>query len=294
MSSKLKKFFCVSGILILIGIVLTVVGAASGGITNLSKLDDKFSFVSFTEGEFKQEAYQFDDVKNINIDYVDGDVTFVEGNEFAVNVKYFDNVIEKPEVVASNGTLDIKATYKDTEIINLGPFDREDHSHPEVIVTYPAGTVFESVTIKSDDDIAVKNFKSQKTDIQGAYGDITINNAELGSTTVNVNDCDVEMINVKTTSLDMDITHSDVKINGELYGNTNLKLAGAELELDCTLPIEQYNVNISSKDGGLDVNGMDYESDMESVSQYQRSNTGAANNINVNAEYTEVDVNFAK
>lgn len=59
MNSKFKKLICVCGVMILIGIVMTVAGIASGGATDgLKKVDERYDFVSLGYDHLNQETYK--------------------------------------------------------------------------------------------------------------------------------------------------------------------------------------------------------------------------------------------
>ena len=81
MNSKFKKLICVCGVMILIGIVMTVAGIASGGATDgLKKVDERYDFISLGYDHLNQETYNLSDIKSIDINYAYCYIRFVEGD----------------------------------------------------------------------------------------------------------------------------------------------------------------------------------------------------------------------
>ena len=104
MNSKFKKLICVCGVMILIGIVMTVAGIASGGATDgLKKVDERYDFISLGYDHLNQETYNLSDIKSIDINYAYCDIRFVEGDSFRVDVTYTDDM-PTPDITTANSS----------------------------------------------------------------------------------------------------------------------------------------------------------------------------------------------
>ena len=79
---RLELLAQITGIvMILIGIVMTVAGIASGGATDgLKKVDERYDFISLGYDHLNQETYNLSDIKSIDINYAYCYIRFVEGD----------------------------------------------------------------------------------------------------------------------------------------------------------------------------------------------------------------------
>jgi hypothetical protein len=79
LGSGIKKFLIICGCCVALGLVLTVVGVATGGMDNLDKVDARYSWLSLGTDHVEVE-YNSDTISDIieeeeNIDnYIDDDI----------------------------------------------------------------------------------------------------------------------------------------------------------------------------------------------------------------------------
>ncbi len=239
---KLKRFMCISGIILIVGIIIAITGVALGGFNELGKIDKKIPYVNLGSEEMHTENYQYKDLKAIEVDYDYCDIKVVEGDSFKVDVRYSEN---DPllQVAEENGVLKITSVGEKKSFLDIDVFD-DSHIDPEIVITCPARGELSNLTINTD------------------YGDVYLLNVSAS------------ICNITTADGDIKAFFSDA--------------------------LEKYKINISAKDGDIEINDMDYD-DAESYlsglgtfkrGEYTYSGANAAKTLKVETDYGDVEMEF--
>lgn len=293
MNSKFKKLICVCGIMILLGIVMTVIGLIAGGATEgLKKIDEKYDFISLGYDHLNQETYNFKEVKKINVDYPYSNVRVVEGDSFRVDVAYTDDM-PVPEVSEADGILSV--TKADSEkrgsLLNLEVFGARI-KWPEILITCPEDTVIEAVTVRSDySDVIVSGTSVSKAEITSGSGDITVNGMNAKALSVKSSSGDVTIINTQTAGLNVNSDDGDIVLRGTFKGNSILSSNNGDVEVNSDLSMEEYDISVSGY-FDLEMNGSEYDYYDSAGNVYEYAGKNAANSLTVNGDGIDVEMNF--
>lgn len=312
--NSVAKLFIVCGVIFCIGMVLTIGGAAAGGVDGMKKIAEKNDWISDGPGELTSDYYL--DVDGFDKVDVSGDA-----DVFLVTEKYFTDKdwlddhdlgralatiegspdpeagqvlilrgdqVEKPEVKTEKGVLTIKAPDMVHDGIN---FDFSD-----VMVT-PQVYVFcrddELESIKADmlsGDLNCTGISFKKADIDSASGDVSMKDVTGKNTTMTLTSGDAKLSG-KLSDTNIDCKSGDVKMSGKLTGETLISLASGDAEIDAELAAKEYTLDLKAISGDLKISdGGDEEEIDEYPAEVQRGD--GPNKIKVETASGDIDISF--
>ena len=169
---KLKRFMCVCGIILIVGIITAITGVALGGFNDLAKIDKKIPYIDLGYKEMHAENYQYEDLKSIEVDYDYCDIKVVEGDTFKVDVRYYEND-PMPQVAEENGVLKITSAGEKKSFADIDIFG-DSHVDPEIVITCPSAKELSNLLINTDyGDVYLLNMSARTCNIKTMDGDIT-------------------------------------------------------------------------------------------------------------------------
>ncbi|MCQ4636153.1 hypothetical protein NE619_05390 [Anaerovorax odorimutans] len=107
MNKRMKMFLTICGIVVGTGLILSIVGAALGGIGSLSRVEDRVPWISLTYGQGENQRIAAESFSSIDVDADLGQVELMEGQQFAVEVSY-EKRAGVPKVSVENGILNVR------------------------------------------------------------------------------------------------------------------------------------------------------------------------------------------
>lgn len=185
----MKKFYVITSIFLLIGIILTTYGLANSGYKTILIADGKTEI--FRENKINKK-YPIDDIKNLKINIINSEVRIIEGDEFKITQKAenTDNI----KVENHNGNVTVDEGNKFQRIPDSGLFQviglHGPWTNNEVTITVPTKKKITEVnasleggffTIEGDvvETLIMKDKQPEN---------ITLNNVDLGpKTNINFN-----------------------------------------------------------------------------------------------------------
>lgn len=290
--NRFKKFMCACGIMILVGVVAAVAGAASGGISELKKVDERFTFMSLGYETLMTESYTFDSASAINIDYDYGDIRIVQGDEFRVDVKYSDEA-PKPVVEMQGEVLSISQSgQKVPTVINFNIFGHMTE-HPEIVVTCPKKTNLSELKITSMDDIYVAGIKAQKAKLNSDLGNINANNLEFAEGVITNDSGDINLMRLNAGNMEVYAENGDIVLEGNIMGKNKISAVYGDIEAALGDSVENYNLNTDIAFGDLEINEMEYETGKGFNGIYNFNGSTATKTLSIECDGGDVELKFA-
>lgn len=266
MTKFLKSVSLVGVCLIALGALLALSGFMSGGYRYLSQTQNGFNLIGWgwngqTWGSFSStntnaalEAFHSIEVTGPLLDL---DLEPSHDGNYALALDCSKDM-PQPSYRVEKGTLYVESKWP--KKWNLGI---QDHSYHATIL-YPAGTVFDSVSINTRAcDLSANDFQSRKTDFNVDIGDVDISGASLGQFQFlsNMGDLKIEDSTASNASVilrmgdfdgegfdtdgfTVDVNMGNVDISGAFRGKTEVGIDMGEVSLEPTLPKDQYYVEL--------------------------------------------------
>lgn len=312
--NNVAKFFIVCGVIFCIGMVMTIGGAAAGGVDGMKKIAEKNDWISEGPGELTSDYY-------LDVDGFDKVDVSGEADVFLVTEKYFTSKdwlddhdlgkalamiegspapeagqvlvlrgdkVEKPEVKTEKGVLTIKAPDLVHDGIN---FDFSDVMVTPQVYVFCSDDELES--IKADmlsGDLNCTGISFRKADIDSASGDVSMKDVTGKSTTMSLESGDTRMTG-KFSDTKIDCTSGDVKMSGELTGETLISSASGDAEIDTELAAKEYTLDLNAISGDIKISDGDDEEEIDEYpAKIQRGD--GPNKIRIETTSGDIDVSF--
>ena len=286
MSKRMKTFLMVCGIVVGAGLLLSIAGAALGGIRGLASVEERVPWISLTGGQQEHQNGATEAFSSINVDSDLGRVEFVQGQTFAVETSY-DKAMGAPRVSVENGILNVKPSGKKIRWFNLNLFNLGDHKDTVIKIYYPQGTAFDRVEIDSDiGDVKLNDLSAKTLHIESDAGDVTMNGIIAGELDLRADMGSIQGASIKSSSASIKLNAGDMNLSGEFAGMTKIDGDMGDCTLTTYLPQDSYSIKTQTDLGDCSING-------KSVgSTYLAENPAAANHIETNCDTGDTEINF--
>jgi hypothetical protein len=226
MKSDLRKKFNFSGIVLLIGIIITIIALLLGGkIINISRYNVKDI----------NEIYN--NVKSLNIDLSASKVEIKTGNEFRIEAKNVSNDNFKSLVTDGIWKIEDKFEPKFFNILGIS------------LSNFNIGNYDSSITI-----YLPASFQSENLKINIGAGQLLAHNLISKNTDITVGAGEFKSNNLITDNITIDCGVGNVDINGEVKNKSNLKCGIGNIDLDLKGDEKDYNYDLNVGIGEIDLN----------------------------------------
>ena len=243
----MNKFIKISISFIIFGLVL--IGLATylnnGHIPRFSSNSEK-----------KNYSVSVNDVKNLDIDIIDSDVT-IEENTVSKNIEieYYTALERKVNIEHIGNKLSIKEN-KNIVGINFNIFSEKR----KLIIKIPKSSNIDINSVNKIGDYFIKNLDIKSLIINSKLGDVYITNisasdADIKLTTGNLN---IDNLNSKNNSLKINVTTGNVKLNN-INDLKDISVDNKTGDTDLSSSIIK-NINITNKLGNIKVSNLLSES----------------------------------
>lgn len=236
-------------IFLIVTIIFSILSAGYGiliAIGVINKQENKISENLITISD------NIDEISTLKLDIKASDLQIKNGKKFEVktnnsNIKYSNE----------NGKVSVKEegmfkwhlgkNYEGTVIIYL-PEDMEQIE--EVKMDIGAGTIF------------IENLKTKNLYFELGAGNVTIDSMTVSKKMIlNGGAGNIEINSGKIANADVDLGVGKTTIKSDFTGNSKIDTGIGELNLDLTLPKEDYKINVNKGIGEIRFNGKSIEDD---------------------------------
>ena len=249
MGKKTKKFLIICGIVIGAGLLLAIIGAASGGLGNMEKLADHYTWISGSSEDKEQQlldsSQTFDSVKVSG----DLDLDIVKGNEDSVKLIYpKDSGTYNMNV--ENGTLVVNYDYQKNAIIQLSSED----STPRLVITRKDAASFKNIEADLTwGDADLEDLTADTVTLNLDDGDADLSRAQIGTLKVDMDYGDLETENITCNSVTAQLDDGDCNLDGTFQGNISVNANYGDVDITTKLTESQYTVDAESDYGDIEV-----------------------------------------
>ena len=306
MSRGLKKFFIICAITVGVGLILSVIGVAAGGIKAIDKLAERYDWINGGPGEMTylnlEEDAAFDSVQ------VQGsmDVVVYRGDPSKTRIIYGKNQ-EKPILYAENGVLAAETQdspsngvinlYGDDPSPTLELYCDDEETLKSLKIDIDWGDVeMEGIAAdyiqveSSSGDIFMGQAKAGSLELDADYGDISLEQVSYDQATVKNESGDIYMDDVASKGLTLESQYGDVELYGAFTGTTDLRISSGAAYLETSLAESLYTLDIATESGDLAIGDHVYMDDYENSYRF-----GSGENlIRIVSEYGDVEVGFGR
>jgi hypothetical protein len=279
MKKGTRNLLIVALILILVGSILGFTGYSLGGLASVT-LTRNGPVIVDAPVDYIDVSEHWDTLKSVDIDTDILGLRLEEGDGFSLRGSYCPDLMSL-EVSVKNGDLTIHSkSWNDswfgvkfnTSWFGIGGNFREG----ELVLTYPKGTKFQTVSIDSDlGSLHIADLTTKQLDIALDAGALSGQNitAEVLIADLNLGSCELEALNVTergeidmdTGSLTLDdsvMNNSNIEMDlgsvdytGALKGVANIRTDMGAIELDLDLAEKELSYDIDSDVGTVRLNG---------------------------------------
>jgi len=293
--NRIAKFFVICAAVFVIGMILFVIGIATGGIDGLHKVAQDHSWVNEgsteictveTKGEFDEVKITGPiDVVMVSEDYYDNavkeyDLDDLENPGTGTVAFRYGNAYNEPEATIDNGTLEIKGIQDDDE--HFVGIDLSDEGS-----AWPVAIVF----------CGDKELKS--VNVSSEYADVEMKGIAFAVADIELNDGDVELENIKSKGLKISSDYGDVEVSGDLSGDTEITLEDGDIEVDTLADIKDYTIKAGADSGDIKVGKteIDFPYDVDEGLQeegYQYIQEGGKDTLIVKTTCGDIEISTVK
>ena len=255
MGKKTKKFLIICSIVVGAGVLMAIIGAAAGGLTDATKLADRYTWIAGPSEEEEQQvldpARTFDSVKVSG----DLDLDIVKGKEDSVKLIYpkdggaYDMDVE-------NGVLVVNYESQRYAVIQLS----DEDSAPRLVITRKDGASLKNIEADLTwGDVDLEDLTADAVTLNLDDGDAELSRAQIGTLKVDMDYGDLETENITCNSVAAQLGDGDCQLEGTFNGNINVNADYGDVEIETKLAENQYTVDAESDYGDIEVGSLTRE-----------------------------------
>lgn len=262
-----KVCLSLSGVLAIVGVILCIVGAVTGGRLSPFRygnwcffwnddVDEDDTFFDMVSGEesFLYTEEETAGVKNLDINIKSGSLQIYESENDQIRLVVYSRRSELQNTIEGD-TLKIKDNRESVWWRN---------SKLELHLYLPANKEFEQVSIDvsaGETDADTFCLKAKRMNLNVDAGSIALSAAEVGedlSATVGAGEIDIEDLRAKDVKLDCGM--GSIDIVGKMEGNVDADCGVGEINLELYDMEESFNYSIECGMGEVEIGDISYTS----------------------------------
>lgn len=286
MKQGMRRFLMICGIVVSVGMLLSLTGWLLGGVKGLSGVEDKVRWVSFGGGGLEFRDFAVEDFSAVDVECDMGDVEFIEGEKFIVETSY-EKKLEAPGVEVKNGTLYVTPQKNRRWWFDLGIFGKPSYEDTTIKIYYPKGTVFKNVKVETNmGDAKLSGLQAERVDIVSDYGDLELNGLTADFLRLEASMGNAAGREMQTKGADIQCDMGEVELAGAFAGTTKIRCDMGSCELDTHLDKNSYAIHTEVDMGECTIDGEEV-GDTHTV-----VNAEAKNKLNVESDSGDIEINF--
>ncbi|MEG0260048.1 MAG: DUF4097 family beta strand repeat-containing protein [Lysinibacillus sp.] len=244
----------IAGSMIVTGIVLAIIGFASGGKWSITL--DRTGFQVPDEGTLETKSYELDAFTSINIVNDYGDIEILQSDSYALEIKSIATTDITYEV--KDGTLTVKAKKLREKPLTIGVWQSE---FPSIKVYIPKDAKLANIVLETSfGDVKMQQLNYEQLNLFADYGDIAFKNITAGQTEITQDFGDMALQQFSSDSLVAKSEYGDIAIDGTLNGKTTITSNLGDVDLQLLNKYSDLGFELNTDLGDITLNGKDFGS----------------------------------
>lgn len=287
MTNTTKKVLMVCGLITLVGLILGTIGFLLGGVSDLSKLERKYSWIDLGgSSNMVNRGYDLEAFSDIRIECSDGEVDLVEGDDYHLEMTY-DEANGTPQIDVMNGTLAISDWGRQWDRkIHFNIFGKES-GEAKIKIYYPKGKKLKNVDLDCDMGIVtVSDSTVDKLKINVSTGTVTLKNITAKTLDADVDMGSLEGQELRTGSSELKLDTGSIDVDGTLKGRNRISCDMGEVNIKTSLPQSAYSIEADIDMGEVTIGN-------QTVSgNYVEKNNAVQNGLSLSCDTGTINVDF--
>lgn len=269
----------IAGSMIVIGIVLAMIGFASGGKWLILLSDTGFHVPK--NQSLSTKSYELDAFTNIHLLTKHADIEILPSDHYALEVKSFDTKDISYSVKDGTLTVETKNAVDNAITIGFGSF----HS-PTITVYIPRDAKLSTIDLDASfGDISLEQLTTQQLNLLVSHGDVSFEKIVAETTEITQSFGDLTFQEFTSSSLIVENEHGDIDIDGELNGKSTITSSFGDIDLALLNKESDLGLNLNSSFGEITVNDTSMEGD------FSQSHEGN-NQLEVSITHGDLDLSL--
>lgn len=283
MKKGTKSIFFSALLLFIVGILLCVVGLASGGsVTALKDLNVGYADLIDVDEKF------VDQITSLDIELAAGNLTIQQGEEFRIEGKNIPD--GHYEFYVKDNTLYVEKKNKGWLHLDFDWFDWDDNWKSMQITVYvPSGFQAENLKLNvAAGAVKVEDMVTSNAEIKMSAGTVNVSNLSiLEEGQIKVNAGALNMDNITANNVKVKQNAGSATLEGSFLGKTTLECNAGNMSLTTDKKESEYQYSIDSNAGSIKINGEKYsniEKEINNNAEYEFNMECNAGSIQLNTK----------
>lgn len=269
----------IAGSMIVIGIVLAMIGFASGGKWFIL-LSDTGVHIPNTQS-LSTKSYELDAFTNIHLSNKHGDINILPSDHYAIEVDSFETT--DVTYAVKDDTLTVEAKNAKDNAITIG---FRSFNTPTITIYVPRDAKLSSIEIDTSfGDISLEQLNTQQLNLLVSLGDTAFENIVAGHTEITQSFGDLTSRQFTSGSLIVENEYSDIDIDGELNGKSTITSSFGDIDLTLLNKESNLGLDLTISFGDIMLNNKSIEGDF---SQSHKSD----NQLEVSLTHGDLDLSL--
>ncbi|KOS69137.1 hypothetical protein AEA09_11665 [Lysinibacillus contaminans] len=245
----------IAGSMIVVGIVLAMIGFASGGKWFILISDAGFHVPN--DQSLGANSYELDAFTNINLSNKHADIEILPSDNYGLELNSFETSNVTYAVKDGTLTVDAKSTKDNGITIGFRSFKT-----PTITIYVPKDALLSNIELDSSfGDINLEQLNYQQLNLFVSHGDISFENIVAGHTEITQSFGDMALQQFSGERFIVESEHGDIDIDGELNGESTITSSFGDVDLDLLNKESELGLDLNTNFGDITLNNKSIEGD---------------------------------